>query len=72
MLHKKAKWGKHQDVKLYGGVLHSGSKRLLALQGTIPGLVHPKLEYAAVLWLWLFCNVANKVSRLVLWEVAWS
>ena len=37
-MHDKIKWGKQHAVKAYGGVLYIGSKRLLALQGTVPGL----------------------------------
>ena len=68
MLHKEAKRGKHQEVKSYGGVLHIGSKRLLALQGTLPGLVRaPQVRVCGYV-----CNAAYKVSRLVLWEVVRS
>ena len=35
---RQNKVGKQHAVKGYGGVLYIGSKRLLALQGTVPGL----------------------------------
>jgi hypothetical protein len=60
--------GSSMLVKLYRGVLHIGSKRFLALQGTLPGLVHG--PHVGV-WVYV-CNTTYMASRLVLWEVVQS
>jgi hypothetical protein len=66
--HRKRLWGTPMAVKSYGGVLHIGYKRLLAPQGTLPGLVRaPQVGVCGYV-----CNAAYMVSRLVLWEVVQS